>query len=422
VKTDQTIAKRRVWTLLPVALALVLMVSLSLLLSHHRVQAQPQAPARVMTVHKGVNTATAPAGDRLTYTIHVQNAQANPIYDVGLTDTLPNELTFVTDSLTATAGTFGSANGVITWSFDLGVQAWITFSARISPETAATIIVNTAHVTGAGELITASAETALAIPASQLAASKSVIPYHGRSGEHLTYTVRITNIGDGAAVAVWMTDALPPEVSYVNDSLTATMGRFGEASGVITWHVTTDPSGSSLLFPPLEQAAVTFTVKVAPDTRERYSFTNTAEVTDAGTPVSASVETTVINTSTMWLPVSFLNYPPLPVLDDIPEPDTNNTYTVSWQFASPPVDQYVLQESTASDFNIVTAQWVTTDTHQLIQIGTGRGMRYYRVRADKAGLWGQGAWSEVRSVMLKTNYIDGFDDPSSGWSIHPARC
>ncbi|NLF01185.1 MAG: hypothetical protein GX601_09435, partial [Anaerolineales bacterium] len=107
--------------------------------------------------------------------------------------------------------------------------------------------------------------------------------------------------------------------------------------------------------------------------------------------------------------------PPKPVLNAIPAPDGNGSFTVSWMpIPGYTPDQYVLQESATSDFASVT-EWVVTGTSKLIEKGTNVGTWYYRVRAD-ASCWGQGPWSDARSTT--TLYYDDFSNSASGWPVY----
>ena len=305
-----------------------------------------------------------------------------------------------------------------------------------------------------------------------------------------------------------MTDVLPAEVNYVAGSLDATTGDSGHADDVITWSATLGPSGT--LSPPAE-ATITFVVETLSSLENNTRFTNTAEITGAGSLVQASVEAEAITTFEMIFPLIFYNYPPIPVLNsiptpvdhsytvswqgvetdidhyvlqqartsdfasieqswtiqqtqtsqvvadvycahyyrvradktsdwgqgpwsnvetglpsapdapvlsDIPDPDENNSYTVSWSFA--PIDGavlYVLQESTDAGFSNITGEWQTTATSKFIQKGSTSGTFYYRVRADDDDCWGQGPWSASKSVEVQHVYFDDFSNSGSGWPI-----
>jgi len=251
--------------------------------------------------------------------------------------------------------------------------------------------------------------------AGNLVASKSVYPSTARPGDHLAYTIYVTNTGDEPVSAAWMTDSLPSEVNYFS-GLTATVGTPGIVGDVITW---------TGLLTPNDVVAIDFTVRItdAASGDARFSFANTAEITGAGSLVTSSVEATAIVTFETWFPLIFYKYPPIPDLNDIPDPSTaDNSYTVSWQPVDVPVDRYVLQESTDANFSSVTGEWQTTATSQLVTKGTAHGTLYYRVRADDDDRWGQGPWSTVKSIALKLNYYDTFNSSSSGWHTHAAAC
>jgi uncharacterized repeat protein (TIGR01451 family) len=116
--------------------------------------------AEGIDVLKAANVQATSPGDTLTYTIAVTDS-GSAAGTVRMTDTLQAELNYVTDSLTATIGTFGVAGDVLTWTADMvggDEVALITFTASISPE--ATInISNSAVVTGGGETVTGTVET-----------------------------------------------------------------------------------------------------------------------------------------------------------------------------------------------------------------------------------------------------------------------
>lgn len=243
--------------------------------------------------------------------------------------------------------------------------------------------------------------------AANLAASKSVHPSWARPGENLTYTVRITNTGDEPVWAAWMTDSLPSEVNY-STGLNASTGTWGRVGNVITW---------TGLLTPDDEVAITFVVQITDTMNEgaSFSFVNTAMITGAGSLVTPSVEAMAITTFTIWLPLIFHEYPPIPELYDIPTPGDNNSYRVSWEpiETDPPHDGYVLQEATNASFTENVKQWTTYNTYRDFEKGLTAGTFYYRVRVDDADSWGEGLWSNVESVSI--GFYDDFSDPSSGW-------
>lgn len=459
--------------------------------------------------YKHVSSDKAEPGDVLTYTIQVANDGQDPVPDAWLVDTLRPELTYVPNSLCLFGpGSVGFANGVITWTGTLagfGQVSVINFSAQISPDLPYNgWITNTVEIVAPFQSFTRSVGTNVYQGYPHLEASKSVYPDWVHPGECLTYTVHIVNTGDGPVETAWMTDALPSEVGYAS-GLDATTGSYGVASDVITW------TGS---LAPSEAATITFAVATLTSLENNTCFTNTAEITGAGSLVTASVEAEAITTFTLIFPIIFYNYPPVPVLNsiptpvdhsytvswqgvetdidyyalqqardskfsspeqvwtpiltsqvvadvycahyyrvradkasdwgqgpwsnveagvasppdppvlsDIPDPNGNNSYTVSWSPIS--VDGavvYVLQESTDAGFSNVTQEWQTTTASQLVEKGSTYGTFYYRVRADDDDCWGQGSWSGVKSVQVQRNYYDSFNNSTSGWITHDASC
>ncbi|MDY7078931.1 MAG: hypothetical protein SXV54_18615 [Chloroflexota bacterium] len=530
--------------------ALLFTAGLFLLLSRIQVLAQPAAEITALLVQKEVNTNVAAPGDTVTYTVTIREPVPLSYDTLWMTDTLPEEMTFVPGSLQPVygKGTAGFANGVITWTaseFGIGNFAIITFSAQISPEITYAEIVNTAQVTGTGDLIESSAETIaiiqmgnldnenthktvtpqdqaepgdvltytvtlgndsddpvpgvqvvdrlppgleliassvtveegdyavqdnvitwtldvqgnwwnidlsfranvlpydgwitntaeVSVPGHQpftrtagsyvkqrhphLEASKSVAPAYARPGEYLTYTVRITNTGDGDAETVWMTDTLRPEVSYVTDSLTATMGSFGEAGGVITWNATLGPAGT-LLLPGGEGAAITYTVQISPALTENALLTNTAGITGAGTLVWVNASANVLYRFDVYLPIVYKRWPPIPyapILYNIDNPNQESSYTVSWSHDHPEISviSYTLQEATNSNFSGAVNYSIPHSGTENEKAFTDKtdGTYYYRVRAHNE--YGIGEWSNVKSVFVFTAYFDDFNDSNSGW-------
>jgi len=110
---------------------------------------------------KGVNQSTALPGDPLTYTIALSNIETINVTDIRVTDTLPISLTYISDSLTATDGSYGYNNSVISWtgSVNAGGAVTITFEAAVSQTIGS--IVNTAVISGGGEMITRTATVAV---------------------------------------------------------------------------------------------------------------------------------------------------------------------------------------------------------------------------------------------------------------------
>jgi len=108
---------------------------------------------------KRVNESTVSGGDTLIYTVVLTNGGGTNITNVQMADTLPPLLTYVGSSLTATSGSCGYSSGVITWtgSVNAGEAVTITFGATVAETPPMGPIVNSAVISGGGEIITRTA-------------------------------------------------------------------------------------------------------------------------------------------------------------------------------------------------------------------------------------------------------------------------
>ena len=292
MKTNKIRIKSSAWALLAGASALLLAASLPLLLSHFQALAQPAAEVTVanLEVQKGVNTALAAPGDTLTYTITIQNT-GDELTDAWLTDTLPVELTGITDSLSATLGSFGVQNNVITWTAEMyghGYTAVISFSAQISPEITYAEVVNTAQVTGTGELIEDAATTLVVVNVGNLdneGTEKTVSLEEAEPGDVLTYTITLSNDSSDPVPGVWITDELPSGLIPITESLTADEGDCGIQNGVITWTLDMEGYWANI--------DMTFSAQISPDLPYNDWITNTVEIVAPLQSFTRSVGTNV---------------------------------------------------------------------------------------------------------------------------------
>jgi uncharacterized repeat protein (TIGR01451 family) len=112
---------------------------------------------------------------------------------------------------------------------------------------------------------------------------KQVTPGEAETGDTVTYTVFVRNVGGGAAMGE-IRDELPPELRYETASLLCGTGSCGYASGVVTWTGTLGPRS---------MVPVRFRATVQAGAGGGGVITNTAVVTDVncdiGYPVAAGV-------------------------------------------------------------------------------------------------------------------------------------
>lgn len=196
-------------------------------------------------------------GDTLLYSITLTNQGSETAANVIFTDSVPANTTYVTDSLTTTAGTIDAsdtANLVVNvGTMEPDAVVTITFQATVNGETpAGTVISNqgsvdsdqtvpeptdvdgndsngdqptTIPVGGAPSLDNALYVEKLVEWSLDSDSNGAVTP-----GDTLTYTLILANRGDEELTGVTLSDDLPDGLSYVADSAEATSGTV-EVSG-----------------------------------------------------------------------------------------------------------------------------------------------------------------------------------------------
>ena len=322
--------------------------------------------------------------------MHIVNTGDGPVETAWMTDVLPAEVNYVAGSLDATTGDPGHADDVITWSATLGpsgilsppAEATITFVVEtLGSLDNNTRFTNTATITGAGSLVTAS------IKAEAITTFTLIFPLVFYNYPPVAHLNPIPTPENHSYEITWQ------GVEATIDHYVLQQARDSKFSSLD--HVWT----------------TTLTSQVVADVYcAHYYRVRADKASDWGQGPWSNVEQGEAS-------------PPDPPVLDISDPSGDNSYTVSWSPIT--VDEgvvYVLQESTDAGFSSVTQEWQTTTASQLVEKGSTYGTFYYRVRADDDDCWGQGSWSGVKSVQVQRNYYDSFNNSSSGWTTHEASC
>jgi len=178
-----------------------------------------------------------PVGGNFTYTINVQNNGSNAT-GVIVTDTLPGDVTYVSDTGSCTGVTVGSTGILSCIIGDLAKDASTSFTVTVTaPATAPLTITNNASVVAnEGDLDTAdntTSEPTLILAEIDLEMlSKTVSPVSGGIGDTFTFTLSVKNNGAPNATSVVVEDVLLSELGFVSAS-GAGWGCF-ESAGTVT--------------------------------------------------------------------------------------------------------------------------------------------------------------------------------------------
>jgi uncharacterized repeat protein (TIGR01451 family) len=109
---------------------------------------------------KSVQPSSVLPGTPVTFTLTVTNGGATDLTNIRVTDTLPLTLSFLSNTLTATSGSYGYAGGVISWTNVLSAhsEARLTFQVMVTTtRLLPTTLVNVAQISGDGETYTRTA-------------------------------------------------------------------------------------------------------------------------------------------------------------------------------------------------------------------------------------------------------------------------
>ncbi len=289
-----------------------------------------------LEITKTTTDTSVVAGNNITYLITITNRGVSDATSTSFVDTVPAGTTF--ESFTQNTGAAWSlfsqpsqgGTGLIVYSVSqlaAGASATFTLVVKTNAGTEGTTVINTIDVgsdtpdpSPDPHPNTASASTNIQTPpAPDLIVTKTDSPdpvIAGQTGQgtttgFLTYTIRVTNQGTGAANQVVLTDVMPTASTGVQPtfvSFTAPSGwtvnsvpAVGAATGTI--QVTSNNNATDNL-DPQEFAVFTFVVRVPPTATNGAVITNTATVA-AGllTPESDTANnssgptTTTVNTS-----------------------------------------------------------------------------------------------------------------------------
>jgi len=231
--------------------------------------------------------AAATAGSNLTYNINVTNNGPSDAASVTMSDTLPPNTTFVSESqLTGPSFTCinppSGGTGTVSCSIaTLTASTSATFSivVQIAPTAPVGPSSNTATVSSSTSDPTpgnnsSTAVTTIALATADLSITKTPAPGPYGTGQPLTYTIVVTNGGPNTATSVTVTDTLPAGTSLQSSTPS------GACSGTttVTCNAGTLVNGATATF------TLTITLPSTPG-----PITNTAVVSNSATTVDPNL-------------------------------------------------------------------------------------------------------------------------------------
>ena len=311
-------------------------------------------PYVALSIDKSVNQSTVIVGEEFTFTIVVTNNGLSDATDVVIVDTLPTGLTSE-DTLTINVGDLAAGE-----SKEFNITAVATVNGTFTNVASATCAENDTQVSDDAEV------TARVVI---LDITKTASPSEILVGENVTFTITVTNKGDGNGTNLVISDVLNDTfkiIDYSNKDKASVDGQ------KITWSFEQIDAGQTVV--------VTVTVIV----NEKGKFNNTAAaVCDQNKTVTNN--TTNITVKPLTLTISVGNYTVYPgtvvpveitVVDEKNNPVTINlTVVVTGPNATdslPPHEGKLL-------FTITTDLGAAGDQ---VEITNGKGTYNYKVPGD----------------------------------------
>jgi uncharacterized repeat protein (TIGR01451 family) len=274
------------------------------------------------------------ASEALTYTFTVANSGPNAASSIVFTNPLPAGVNLV--SATPSQGiAIANANSVVAnlGTLSVGEVATVTvvvvpMPSIIPPGTNTTALLTNSASVGSSEIDpnpgnnTATAVTTVELPVADVRVSLTAAPDPVISGNNLTNTIVVTNLGPGTALAAGLTDPLPSGTAFVSAS--STVGTCSNSAGAVLCSLGDLAPG----------AGATVTIVFVPSLQGL--LTNTASVSTASHNTSTASTGTYVATVTGPAPKiigagALLTYESGPVNGLI---DPNETVTLSFSLAN----------------------------------------------------------------------------------------
>lgn len=184
-----------------------------------------------LSINKTVNSTFATIGDTLTFTSTITNSGNTTANNVIFTDVIPNGTTFIPNSFTVNGTTITNANpqnGINIGNLNSNASATLSFQVNIttlpnpnpipnksSLQYSFIVDINEPPVSRTVQ----SNKTFTQVNTASVIATKAASSAFAAVGDTITYTTILTNSGNTSANTPVFIDILPPELSFVPDSV-----------------------------------------------------------------------------------------------------------------------------------------------------------------------------------------------------------
>lgn len=197
--------------------------------------------SKTVNDNKGNKDKIAQANEIISYSIVVKNNGGSLLTGINVKDVLPVGLTYVAGSANL-GGVFSTNNNELSWLVNLASESSInlTFDAKVVADVNGfDKITNTAHIVSPnGQSLSPSVDIDVD-PSTDLIISKTLLtPGPVKTGDYVSYTITVENLGQNKATGVTITDALPGSLDMPLD-IQSNKGKtsFDKDNKTLSWKV-----------------------------------------------------------------------------------------------------------------------------------------------------------------------------------------
>lgn len=250
---------------------------------------------------KYVNKLYADVNEQLTYTIVLKNTGNVPVNNAILTDTIPNNTSFVPGSISVNGVPIGSSNpqtGINIGTINSGQTVTVMFKVQVLTIPSPNPIPNQSKISYSytvdpalpnGKTVQNLSNTVYTeVNSATFAGSpKTVSPYYADIGDTVVYTIVVKNSGNTVANNVVFTDTIPSGTTFIENSVTIAGAPSPGSNPEAGIPLGSIPAGGSIIItfsvlvkslpipnPILNQGTISYTYTVDPSNPDGKSGSN----------------------------------------------------------------------------------------------------------------------------------------------------